>query len=336
MRSKVTLEDVAQGAGVSRATVSLVVRKSPLVAEKTRLKVERVMADLDYVHDLGAARMRSKSSRTIGVVVPNLVNSFFTEFLSGVEQVMGEGDRVVLLANSHDDPLRQDEILHRFRGHGVDGVILCPAQGTDPGLLDRLHHWDLPVVQSLREIGENATDFAGGDYAEGVGLAVRHLVALGHRRVAFLSVTARTSARKERLLGFTRALAQTDAEDGGIVEAELSWEGAFQSAEKVLQLASRPTAVLCFNDVLAAGLMAGLRRAGRVPGQDIAVIGLDDLPLAQLTFPPLTSVAMWPDQIGASAAGLLARRLAHPDVPVQRSILVPALKIRESSGVQIN
>jgi LacI family transcriptional regulator len=331
-RNKVTLGEVAQVAGVSRATVSLVVRKSPLVASHTREKVEQVMADLDYVRDIGAARLRNNSSQTIGVIVPNLVNSFFTEFLSGAERVMGEDDRVVLMANSHDDLARQDVILQRFRGHGVDGVILCPAEGTDAGVLTRLRQWGLPVVQSLREVGHDLTDYAGADYIEGVRMAVQHLVAAGHRRIAFLSVAALTSAREERLQGFARALRLSGAEDAGIIEAELTWEGASLSAAKVLALESKPTAVLCFNDILAAGLMLGLRRAGYEPGRDIAVVGLDDLPLAQLTYPPLSSVAMSPERIGAAAARLLVRRLSSAEAAVERSIEAPQLVIRESSS----
>lgn len=331
-RKKVTLGQVARVAGVSRATVSLVVRKSPLVAAQTREKVEKVLADLDYVHDIGAARLRNNSSRTVGVIVPNLVNPFFTQFLSGVEQVMEAQDRVVLLANSQDDPARQDQILQRFRGHGVDGVILCPAEGTPPDLLTRLRQWGLPVVQSLREIGVAATDYAGGNYIEGVGQAIHHLVARGHQQIAFLSVSAQTSARAERLQGFHRALAQTGATNAGIVEADLSWEGAQNAARVVADLDSAPTAVLCFNDVLAAGLMLGLRKVGRVPGQDCAVVGLDDLPLTQLTWPPLTSVAMVPERIGAEAARMLTRRLTSPDAPVERRINSPRLIIRESSA----
>lgn len=331
---KVTLGEVAQVAGVSRATVSLVVRKSPLVADHTRKKVEQVLADLDYVRDIGAARLRNNSSRTIGVIVPNLVNSFFTEFLSGVEQMMSEDDRVVLLANSDDDLTRQSQILQRFRGHGVDGIILCPAEGTDPELPLRMRQWGMPLVQALREVGDNATDYAGADYIMGVQFAVRHLVEQGHRRIAFLSVSARTSARVERLEGFSRAIAGTEARNAGIVEAELSWEGAAQSAAKVLALPGSPSAVLCFNDVLAAGLMLGLRRLGREPGRDIAVVGLDDLPLAEFTFPPMTSVAMFPERIGAAAARLLARRLTSSDAPVERSIVAPVLTVRGSSGSQ--
>ncbi|MBD9529093.1 LacI family DNA-binding transcriptional regulator [Paracoccus sp. PAR01] len=336
MQGKITLQDVARVAGVSRATVSLVVRKSPLVADATRVRVEKVMAELDYVRDLGAARLRDKSSRTIGVVVPNLVNSFFTEFLSGVEQVMGEGERVVLLANSQDDPARQDAILHRFRGHGVDGVILCPTQDTDPGLLGRLRQWDLPVVQSLREVGDGVTDFAGGDYIDGVTLAMRHLVSFGHRRIAFLSVSAQTSAREQRLRGWAQSLIETGAENSGIVETALTWEAAAQSAARVLELPDRPTAVLCFNDVLAAGFMAGLRQVGKVPGRDIAVVGLDDLPMAELLYPTLTSVAMMPERIGQMAARLLVRRMADGKAAIQRCIVSGQLMIRESSGKEIN
>lgn len=332
---KVTLLEVARAAGVSRATVSLVVRKSSLVAEETRKKVEQVMADLDYVRDLGAARLRSNNSHTIGVIVPNLVNSFFTEFLAGVERAMEAEDRVVLLANSQDDTARQNAILQRFRGHGVDGVILCPAEETEPDLPKRLQKWGLAVVQSLREVGDSVTDYAGADYAGGILLAIQHLVAQGHQRIAFLSVPALTSAREERLNGVAAALALCGAEDAGIIEAELSWKGSEQSAAQILALPCKPTAVLCFNDILAAGLMLGLRRAGCEPGRDIAVIGLDDLPLAELTYPPLTSVAVDPSRIGEMAARLLARRLISPDAPVERSIVTPRLILRESSGLNL-
>lgn len=329
-----TLEDIASVAGVSRATVSLVVRGSPLVADRTRTRVEKVMADLDYVRDIGAARLRNNSSRTVGVIVPNLVNAFFTEFLSGVEQIMGQHDRVVLLANSEDNPQRQDDILHRFRGHGVDGVILCPAQDTDAALPGRMQRWGMPVVQALREVSPQRTDYAGADYIAGVSMAMHHLVELGHQRVAFLSVQAFTSAREERLAGFARALVAASAENAGIVEAELTWEGAALAAEAILALPTKPTAVLCFNDVLAAGLMRGLRRANHEPGKDIAVVGLDDLPLAELTFPQLTSVAMYPARIGAEAANLLIRRLADPNASVKRFIQEPALMIRRSALLQ--
>lgn len=330
-RKKVTLEQVARAAGVSRATVSLVVRKSPLVAEKTREKVEEVMARMDYVRDLGAARMRSNLSRTVGVIVPNLINSFFTEFLSGVETVMGEEDRVVLLANSQDDAARQDDILQRFRGHGVDGVILCPAVGTPDDLPRRMRNWGLPLVQSLREIGSGSSDYAGADYIAGTQLAVEHLVARGHRRIAFLSDQTATSARRERLAGFNAALTRFGADNAGTVETELSWSGAMQAAREIIALPGSPSAVLCFNDILAAGLMSGLRQNGVAPGPDLAVMGLDDLPLAQLTHPALSSVAMRPDRIGAAAARQLARRIAEPDAEITRSIIAPQLVIRDST-----
>ncbi|WP_432256448.1 LacI family DNA-binding transcriptional regulator [Limimaricola sp. AA108-03] len=329
-QKRVTLEEIAQAAGVSRATVSLVVRKSPLVADQTRARIERIMVEMDYVRDIGAARLRNNSSQTVGVVVPNLVNSFFTEFLSGVEEVMAVADRVVLLANSQDDPQRQDEILQRFRGHGVDGVILCPAVDTAPDLPGQISGWGMPLVQALREVGA-PTDFAGADYVSAVKLAMQHLVEQGRRQVAFLSVGARTSAREERLDGFARALDETGAVGAGIIEADLSWEAAAQSAARILALPRRPDAVLCFNDVLAAGLMAGLRRAGCEPGRDLAVVGLDDLPLAELTYPPLTSVAMDAPQIGRNAARLLARRLTDADAPPQRDIVTPRLVVRGSS-----
>lgn len=330
-RNRVTLEQVARAAGVSRATVSLVVRKSPLVAESTRLKVEQVMSEMDYVRDMGAARMRSNQSRTIGVIVPNMINSFFTEFLAGVEAVMGQEDRVVLLANSQDDPMRQDEILQRFRGHGVDGVILCPAVGTRPDLPHRMAQWALPLVQALREIGADDSDYAGADYVAGMELAVAHLVERGHSRIAFLSDCAETSAKVERLAGFDTALRHFGLTSSGLVQTSLTWNGAIDAAQDVLALPQVPTAVLCFNDILAAGLMAGLRGNGVEPGKDIAVMGLDDLPLARLTHPALSTVAVMPDRIGKDAAQQLAQRLADPTRAPTRSIIAPRLVIRGST-----
>ena len=127
-------------------------------------------------------------------------------------------------------------------------------------------------------------------------------------------------------------MAETGATEAGITETDLTWEASVGAAGAVL--AGRPTAILCFNDVLAAGLMVGLRRLGVTPGRDVAVVGLDDLEMAQMVWPPLTSVAMHPVRIGASAARLLTRRLADADAPVLRECVAPELRVRDSSGCE--
>jgi len=173
-KNRVTLLDVARRANVSRATASLVIRKSPLVGAETRQRVEEAIQALGYVYNMGAARMRAERSRTVGVVVPNLTNPFFGELLSGIEALIDSAGMVVIVANSGDLVERQDMVMRRMREHGVDGVILCPAADTEPAFLDRIAEWGLPLVQTLRHISEEI-DYAGADYAAGMRQAVDYL-----------------------------------------------------------------------------------------------------------------------------------------------------------------
>ena len=207
MEKRATLLDVARGR-VSRATASLVVCGSDLVAEQTRKRVEQAIADLDYVPNSGAARLRGQQSRTIGVIIPNLVNSFFAEFVEGIESVLDATGRLVLLASSGDDPARQAGLIRRLREHDAEGLILFPADGTPADVIAQLARGPLPLVQAMRHVGTDLTDFAGSDPVLAVHESVRHLRDLGHRRVAYVSLAGDTSTRAERLTSFAEAMAE--------------------------------------------------------------------------------------------------------------------------------
>ncbi|WJH38041.1 LacI family transcriptional regulator (plasmid) [Aliirhizobium terrae] len=204
-KNRVTLLDVARHAGVSRATASLVIRKSPLVGADTRARVEASMEALGYVYNMGAARLRADRSLTIGVVIPNLTNPFFAELLAGIETVIDAAGMVVILVNSGDQVDRQDILMTRMREHGVDGIILCPAAGTGEEVLDRLGEWHLPLVQVLRRVSDQV-DYAGVDYAQGMRQAVDHLSELGHTDIAFAVHGPVHSAYEERVEGFQQAM----------------------------------------------------------------------------------------------------------------------------------
>jgi LacI family transcriptional regulator len=330
-KSRVTLLDVARHAGVSRATASLVVRKSPLVGAETRLKVEASMDELGYIYHMGAARLRADRSLTIGVVIPNLTNPFFSELLAGIETVIDEAGMVVILVNSGDQVERQDMLLTRMREHGVDGIILCPAAETDPGLVGRMAEWHVPLVQVLRRVSDEG-DYAGVDYGQGMRQAVTHLAELGHRDIAFAVHGPIHSAYRERVDGFQAAMTAHGLDPVRIRRVPHQISAIAESAPVFSQGGERASAVICFNDVVALGLSAGLYDLGIRVGHDFSLIGFDDVADAEAMRPKLTSVSTFPVSIGEGAAMLLLDRLAQPDLAPRKLVKSTQLHIRQSSA----
>jgi LacI family transcriptional regulator len=329
---RVTLEDVAEDAGVSRATASLVVRGSSLVADATRARVLASIDRLGYVYNRAAAALRTQRSQTVGVVVTDIANPFFAQMTLGCERHVDADAYVLLLANTSDDAARQARLLKAMVARGVDGVLLCPARGTDPEELARLRRWSMPFVLVARYVRGVEADYVGVDNVVGAERAVAHLVARGHRRIAFIGGPVESSARQDRLLGYRRALERHAL---SFVPALVPPTPATRSAgyEAIQALARRPetpTAALCYNDVVAFGVMLGLQAAGLTPGRDFGVVGFDDVEEAALWRPALTTVAVAPNRIGEEAARLLMARIDEPDRPPQSVILQPELIIRAS------
>ncbi|TDK31313.1 LacI family DNA-binding transcriptional regulator [Rhizobium deserti] len=334
-KSRVTLLDVAQVAHVSRATASLVIRKSPLVGVETRARVEAAMRQLGYVYNMGAARLRAERSNTVGVVVPNLTNPFFAELLSGIEAVIDAADMVVILANSGDQVDRQDTLMRRMREHGVDGIILCPAAGTQANALVKVAEWELPLVQALRSISEEV-DYAGADYAAGTRQAVDYLASLGHRAIAFAVHGAVHSAYIERVEGFQAAMKAHGLNADLIIRVPDQTAQIPGAAHLLFQQKQNPTAVLCFNDVVALGLSAGLYDRGLRIGENFSLVGFDDVADAEMMRPRLSSVSTEPVTIGENVARLLLDRLSEPLRPARRVVTETRLHVRQSCAPVLN
>ena len=329
---RITLLDVAQAAGVSRATASLVIRKSPLVADETRRRVEEAITKLGYVYNMGAASMRATRSNTVGVIIPNLGNPFFAAMLAGIEQALEDAGMIVVLANSRESAAKQETILQRMRERGVDGLILCPIAETRPSLLVKAAEWRLPVVQALRYVSESKGDYAGTDYAGGMHQAVDHLTAIGHKSIAFAAGGPVHSAYRERLAGFRAAMVDRGLDPNTIVEVPPGPTASAASVPALLAHPLRPTAVICFNDIMAGAIANGLTDLGIKVGAEFSVVGFDDLAEAELVRPRLTSVATFPGEIGDSAARLLLERLDTPERAARRVINLTRLIARQSTG----
>jgi LacI family transcriptional regulator, galactose operon repressor len=329
-----TLRDLAEHAGVSRSTVSLVLRNSSLVAPSTRTRVREAMAAIGYVYDRGAARLRSGVSQTIGLVVSEITNPFYAELTAGIDTVLDRAGWVAFLANTGDVPARQERFLQRMREQKADGVLICPAAGTIVGLLRDMAAAGLPCVQILRRVGrpsiDSSIDYVGPDYRLGMVLAMEHLHARGHRRIGFVRSDRQSSASRERLDGFEESLARHSLVPACIVPCGSSRAQAAALTASLVHGPDAPTALICHNDVIALGILSGLQRLGLRAGTDVAVVGFDNIGECATAIPALTSIATGPADIGAVAAELLLRRLADPKGPPEQILMPPRLVVRET------
>jgi LacI family transcriptional regulator len=332
----VTIREIAELTGVSVSTVSLVLRDSPLVAKRTREKVLAAIDKVGYVYNRSAASMRSRRSGVIAISVNDLANPYFAGLTSSVERALNQFDRTVLLSDAREDPDRQTRFIEKMREHSVDGLLLCPAHRTDMSqLLTQLRTAQLPCVLVSRDLPASGLDYVGYDHRYGMQLAVEHLIGLGHRRIAMLGGSRATWVGGQRLAGYRQALRAhgLDHDPELEIEGELTRVAGMELIERALSLHPAPTAAACANDVVAFGVMLGLRRRELVPGHDFSVTGTDDVAEAELWTPALTTVAIDFDVIGMHAARVLLQRIDDPGLDVQHLNLPVALKIRESTAV---
>ncbi|MDT8861476.1 LacI family DNA-binding transcriptional regulator [Alkalihalobacillus sp. MEB130] len=332
-RSRVTLQDVAKHAGVSRSTASLIVRGSSTIAVNTRRKVLASIRELGYVYDRVAANMRSQSSSTVGVIITDIANPFFSEFLVGVHRTLEETGYIEFLGTTFDLDTKQDRILSTMLEHRVGGIILCPVSNSSAETIERLKKLDVPIVHAVRELPKLQCDYVGIDYTAGAQISVNHLIQKGHRRISFIGGSSGSSAWKERMQGYENGLKKSGIEidESIIIESPVTREGGMVAVHHILSQQNPPTAIFCYNDLVALGVMQGLRDAKVTPGEDIAVVGFDNVQESSLYTPSLTTVNVFARLIGSQAANLIHQRMLDQDRDIQRIILQPELVTRRSS-----
>jgi LacI family transcriptional regulator len=326
-----TVKDIARHAGVSAATVSLVLRNSPLVAATTRAGVQSSMDSLGYVYHRAAANLRARLTHTVGLVICEITNPFYAELAAGIDDALDQAGWVAFVANTAESPARQSRFIARMREHRVDGILLAPAEGTAADVVDELKRNGVPVVQMLRRVGGQGADYVSADFRIGMTLAAEHLIGLGHERIAFVGGARRVSPARDRTETFRAILSRFGLQVGPIVNCLPTREdGAAAVAQLFQDRTTAPTAFICHNDLCALGVMLGLADLGLAPGRDAAVIGFDNIPEGAMHRPALTSVAIGAREIGEESARLLLRRIKSPDGSPESIILPPKLVIRES------
>lgn len=339
---RVTLTDIARACRVSRATVSLVLRGSPLPADDTRALVEAELKRQGYVYNRAAANLRQQRSSSVALVVNDLSNPFFAEFAAGVDEALGSAGFVTLLGSTGESPERQQRVLGSLMEHGPAGVILSPAEGSDGAALGEVLGGHTPVLvfnREPRDVHWSAShwDYLALDNRRGAALATRHLLEQGHRRIAFFGGHADSSSCRERRRGYSEALADADIEPQPhwLVETAPTRLAAAAHTPALFDREPAPTAAVCYNDAVALGLMLGLAARGLHAGRDFAVTGFDDIPEAAVNTPPLTTLATDPRGRGRQAAGRILERVRRPDADAVRGIVPVRLVIRASSEVTV-
>ncbi|MEC0348051.1 LacI family DNA-binding transcriptional regulator [Peribacillus frigoritolerans] len=332
-KGRVTLQQVAKHAGVSTSTASLIVRNNPRISEATRKKVLKSMHELGYVYDRIAANLRSQSSDTVGIIITDISNTFFSEFLIGVHDALDEVGYTVLLGTTFDSVAKQDHLLSTMMEHRVGGLILCPVSESSQDTIERLNEIDTPMVLAVRELPGVKSDYVGIDYPEGARIAVDHLLGKGHKRIALLGGIKESSTWIERMAGYREALSRAglEVDESLVIDSAPTREGGLEAVLKVLENPNPPTAIFCFSDLIAFGVMQGLMMKGITPGKDMDIVGFDNVPVAEIYHPPLTTISSFPRRIGKEAANLLYQQMEKIEREQQRIILNPELIIRESS-----
>lgn len=314
MAKKVTIKDLAKAAGVSVTTVSQILNgKGARFSAATQERVQRLKRELNYVPDFNARNLILHSSKTIGVLVPNIGNPFFSTFFRGIQEVCREKDYMPLVFSASHEVELERYYLSRLVERSVDGLIIASASITTETIDEILKPNEVPyVLFDQNQVHDNEDRIQVDDYLGGK-LAAQHLLGLRHRRIVMYMPEKPTENVLNRLAGFTTTLHEAGVEFGEdqIVTTALTKRGGFEKTAAVL--AKNPTAVFCINDELAIGLYKGLQARGvRVP-EDLSVIGFDDIDLAEYVTPQLTTIHQPINQLGQQAATFLFNRMAAED-----------------------
>ena len=329
-----SLQEVAERAKVSIATVSRVLNKSEKVVPETRAAVEQALRELEYRPSRVARRLRMKDGHAhlVGLIIPDIQNPFYAEIARGVEDAAYANQYALILCNSDESLEKERFYLDVMQAESVDGLVLPPFDETDAAVAE-IAATGLPIVCVDRSLSKIKTDLVEVDNYLGALEAVNHLLDKGHKHIGLIEGRSQVSTSRERRRGYLDALAARDITP----RKELMRAGDFKQASgrvlthELLELRKPPTALFVCNNLMTVGALAALHQRGlRVP-QEVALVGFDDLPWAEALDPPPTVVRQPAYEVGRQAMELLLKRILQPDRPPVTVRLRPELVIRKST-----
>lgn len=333
-KKRVTLRDVAKHAGVSPKTVSNVLNDWPYVSDETRRRVQASIDALGYRQSILAASLRTGRTKTIGVVIPDITNPFFGQVVRGCEDVLYNAGYSIFLCNTNEDAAKERTYLDILANRRVDGLLLFGAHSSSEELTAAVHG-EIPIVAEDSPAESDNTTVIDIDNSAGAAMAVRHLLDLGHKRIAHLGGPSERAAANGRHEGYQQALeaAGVDYDPALVIRCKPTMRGGYHAALQLLG-DEQPAALFCYNDLMAIGAMVACRRLGLEIPDDVAIVGFDDIAMASLVTPILTTVRVQQYEMGRLASELLLKRLGD-DEEVPGRVKVPVeLIVRGSCGAK--
>ena len=331
-----TIKDVALRAGVSVTTVSHVVNDTRHVSAKGRERVEEAIRELGYVPNAMARSLKSNTTSTLGMLIPNSSNPYFAEIVRIVEDRCFGAGYTLVLCNTDDEPRRQSVYLQVLAERRIDGlIVVSTGAGDDDSLVTQLHGLRIPTVLVDREIADPACDLVETAHMQGGLLAVRHLLSLGHKRIACIGGPVGVMPSEQRIEGWRIALAEAGATpntDALLWRGGFTSQGGYEAMHAILRTEQAPSAVFVCNDLMAIGALRAAHESGVHVPDDLSIVGFDDIELSAYTRPPLTTVAQPKERIGALAVDMLLERVGGKRRDARKVVLQPELRVRASTA----
>lgn len=329
------IRTVAALAKVSIATVSRTINGSPAVSDRLSKRVWQAIEQLNYFPNTHARSLVSGRSRLLGIIVENITNPFFPELIQSFEEIAVAHGYEILVSSSNSDPAILTTCVRRMLERKVEGVAVLTFGEEEP-VLDQLAHHDIPMVLAEFRLADLKTSTILLDYTTGFHEAVNHLAQLGHSKIGFLAGPHKLHSAITRENDFRTAMKAVGlpVETAWVIECDHTLRGGVAGFDKMRALGSRPTAVLCSNDMTAIGVLRAAYMSGlRVP-QDLSVVGLDDIDFAEFTLPPLTTIRLSRIDLARAAFDALRLQAEEPgNAKMQREFLVStSLVVRGSTG----
>lgn len=331
----ITIKDIAQMLNISVSTVSRALKDNPEISQKTRKAVQELAKKLNYVPNPIAVALKTKKSNTIGVIVPTIVSTFFSNVVNAIEDVADKYGYHVLVSSSNEKMLKEMKNINVFLATRVDGVILSLSRETESfEHIKRIQDNDIPLVLFDRTTKELDVSKVVADDADAAFLAVDHLIKGGAKRVALLTGPGHLLIGRNRMRGYLNALTKHNIEINSdyICRSELSVDGAQEATNKLLDMPNPPDAIFGINDDLAIGAIYACKEKGLKIPSDISIVGFSNTKRSQYMKPSLTTLNQNPEEVGRLAAELLFEQIKDPKNHVNREEIVHAkLIVRETS-----
>ena len=330
------IREIAKRAKVSTATVSRVINRVPTVNAQLAKRVWNVVEELGYYPNTQARALVSGRSRIFGLIISEITNPFFPEIVQVFEAIAVQHHYEILLTSTENDPKRMEQSVRRMIERRVEGVAVMTF-GMEEVLLEGLKVRKVPLV--FVDVGPPLPRVSNIriDYLNGIRQAVQHLAALRHQRISFIAGPLRLKSAVARRQAFIQAMREIglEARSELIIEGDHTMEGGMAAFAQLLNLADRPTAVMCSNDMTAIGVMRKSHDAGIAIPRDVSVVGFDDIRMAQFVIPPLTSIQMSQAELARQAFHALLSDVERttPAANGSEYILRTSLVLRESTSL---